>query len=147
TAGTAGTGPQLAVSRTRHAVAELHLHDASTGEHRGTVPLPGTGSLTGLSTVDQSTVDGRGRLWIGWTDFLTPPGVHVYDLATGRTELVSAAPGAVELHGVHTAQVSYTSADGETVRMFVVAPATQSAGGPLPTLLTGYGGFSVSYSP
>jgi prolyl oligopeptidase len=144
--GADGWAPRLAVSRTRHAVAELHLHDAGTGEHRGTVPLPGTGSFTGLSTVDASTVDGRGRVWIGWTDFLTPPSVHVYDLATGRTELVAAAPGAVELHGVHTAQVSYSSADGEAVRMFVVSPVAEPAG-PRAALLTGYGGFSVSYPP
>lgn len=142
-----GSAPQLVVSRTRHAVAELHLHDVGTGEHRGTVPLPGTGSLTGLSTVDPSTADGRGRMWVGWTDFLTPPSVHGYDQATGRTELEAAAPGAVELHGVHTAQIQYTSTDGETVRMFVVSPSTASAGRPRPALLTGYGGFSVSYSP
>jgi len=139
--------PLLVVSRTRHAVAELHLHDADSGEHRAAIPLPGTGSFTGLSTVDEATAGGVGRLWIGWTDFLTPAAVHAFDLATGRTELEAAAPGAVELGEVHTAQVSYTSADGETIRMFVVSPVAEPSGGPRPALLTGYGGFSVSYPP
>ena len=150
-----GGAALLAVARTRHAVAELHLHDAGTGEHRGSVELPGTGSFTGLSTVDSRTVGGRGMVWLGWTDFLTPPGVHAFDLATGRTEPVEPAPGAMALGGVHTAQVEYASADGETIRMFVVSPAGPADGvgaydgrtGPRPALLTGYGGFSVSNSP
>ena len=148
----AGGGPPLLVaSRTRHAVAELHLHDAAAGEHRGSVALPGTGSFTGLSTVDPSTVDGRGRVWIGWTDFLTPPCVYGFDLASAGLALDEAAPGAVSLDGVHTAQVEYASADGETVRMFVVSPVASPSeppnGGPRPALLTGYGGFAVSYPP
>jgi len=143
-----GGTPLLVASRTRHAVAELHLHDAGTGEHRGTVPLPGTGSFTGLSTVDESTVDDRGLVWIGWTDFRTPPSVLVHDVATGELTVAAEAPGAVELPGVHTAQVEYTSLDGETVRMFVVSPVAEPAdGGPRPALLTGYGGFSVSNPP
>ena len=141
-----GGAPLLVASRIRHAVAQLHLHDAATGEHRGTVPLPGTGSFTEVSTVDRSTVDGHGRVWIGWTDFLTPPSVYGFDLASGLVELVEAAPGAVPLEGVHTAQVSYASADGTTVRMFVVSPAA-SPDSPRAALLTGYGGFSVSYAP
>jgi prolyl oligopeptidase len=49
---------------------------------------------------------------------------------------------------VHTAQVGYRSLDGQTVRMFVVSPVAEPAdGGPRPALLTGYGGFSVSYPP
>jgi prolyl oligopeptidase len=147
------SGPALLVaSRTRHAVAELHLHDASTGSHRGTVELPGTGSFTGLSTVDDLTGDdltgdGRGKVWIGWTDFLTPPSVHVYDLAQDSTSLLESAPGAVELRDVHTAQVGYASADGETIRMFVVSPVAEPDASPRPALLTGYGGFAVSYLP
>lgn len=140
--------PLLAVLRTRHALAELHLHDASTGAHHTAVPLPGSGSgsVTGVSTVDCSTVDGRGTVWFGWTDFLTPQSVHAFELSTGRTRLVEAAPGTAAIDGVHTAQVSYRSADGETIRMFLVSPVAEPDG-PRPALLTGYGGFAVSLPP
>ena len=47
--------PLLVLARSRHAVAELALHDAADGTPRGTVPLPGPGSLTGLSVADRDT--------------------------------------------------------------------------------------------
>ncbi|HET8640570.1 MAG TPA: prolyl oligopeptidase family serine peptidase [Pseudonocardiaceae bacterium] len=138
--------PVLVLARTRHAVAELHLHDPQSGAHRGTVPLPGTGSFTGLSTVDALTTDGRGSVWIGYTDFTTPPGVLRFDMSTKDTSVVEPAPGATGLPAVHTRQVGYTSADGTAMRMFVVSGAG-TPDRPRPALLTGYGGFSISNTP
>jgi prolyl oligopeptidase len=140
----------LAVLRTRHAVSELTLHDPATGAHITSIPLPGTqGQVTSLSTVDVNTSHHRDQLWIGWTDFTTPPGVHAYSPRTGETTLAEQAPGADRLptpDAVHTQQVSYTSADGTTVRMFLLAPR-RSPDRPRPVLLTGYGGFSISREP
>lgn len=142
--------PLLVASRTRHALAELHLHAAEDGAYRGTVPVPGAGSLTGLSTVDELTRSGEGRLWIGWTDFATAPCVHAWSRG-GDTELVEAAPGASEVPPVRSRQITYRSADGTVVRMFVVSPATSgSVSGPdrpRSALLTGYGGFAVFRKP
>jgi prolyl oligopeptidase len=137
--------PLLALARARHAVAEIALHDAVDGSPRGTVPLPGTGSLTGFSVADRDTPDQAGRLWLGWTDLVTPPQVHRFDLGTGRTVLEEATPGAVDVPAVHTEQRSFTSADGTTVRMFVISP--RDAVGSRPTLVTGYGGFGISREP
>ncbi|MPZ65530.1 MAG: prolyl oligopeptidase family serine peptidase [Pseudonocardiaceae bacterium] len=141
-----GGGPSLVLERTRHAVAELHRHAVSDGSHQGTIPLPGTGSLAGLSTVDELTPTGAGQVWIGWTDFLTPPCVYRYDAGSATTDLLEAAPGAAELPPLHTQQVQFRSADGETVRMFVVAP-TATPDRPRPAMLTGYGGFGLSREP
>lgn len=138
--------PLLVLLRTRHAVAELHLHDPASGAHRGPVALPGAGSFTGVSTVDALTTGGRGSIWIGYTDFTTPPGVHRFDLPARSTSLVEAAPGAAALPSVHTQQVGYASADGTGVHMFIVASAV-TPDRPRPALLTGYGGFSISNSP
>ncbi|WP_199442398.1 prolyl oligopeptidase family serine peptidase [Umezawaea beigongshangensis] len=136
----------LVLLRTRHAVSELHLHDPATGEHRGEVPLPGTGSVHGLSTLDEATDGERGSLWIGWTDFVTPLSVLRHSTSTGRTELAEAAPGAVDLPPITTQQVAYTSADGTTVRMFVVS-GEREPDLPRPALLTGYGGFALGRGP
>ncbi|HEU0086095.1 MAG TPA: prolyl oligopeptidase family serine peptidase [Pseudonocardiaceae bacterium] len=141
-----GGEPLLVAYRTRHAVAELHLHTAAGGTHRGTIPLPGVGSLTGLSTVDELTPDGAGQVWIGWTDFATPPCVHRFDLRAASTELAEPAPGAVARPELHTQQVAVQSPDGTTVRMFVVSP-TPDLDRPRPALLTGYGGFALSREP
>ncbi len=152
-------GPRLVLARARHAVAELALHDVD-GTPLGAVPLPGTGSLTGLTVADRDTPEQHGKLWIGWTDLVTPPQVLRYEAARsaggarigtarsagpGGTVLERAAPGAVEVPDVRTEQRAFTSADGTTVRMFVITPA--DGAGPRPTLVTGYGGFGISREP
>jgi prolyl oligopeptidase len=109
------------------------------------VPLPGTGSLTGLTVPDRDTPERDGSLWIGWTDLVTPPQVHRYDRATGETVLETTAPGDVTVPDVRTEQREFTSRDGTTVRMFVVTPATGT--GPWPAMVTGYGGFGISREP
>ncbi|MCW2610015.1 MAG: Prolyl oligopeptidase [Cryptosporangiaceae bacterium] len=134
--------PLLAVLRTRHAVAELTLHDLATGAETAAVPLPGLGTVTGLT----ARRDGGHELWVGWTDHTTPPGVHRYDAATAELTLDERAPGQATAPAVQARQVTYTSHDGTTVRMFVLAP-TDAVDGPRPTVLYGYGGFDVSLTP
>jgi prolyl oligopeptidase len=139
----------LVVARSRHAVAELSLHGLD-GTPRGSVPLPGLGSLRGLTSADRDTPEENGRVWIGWTDLVTPPQVRRFDLdpdtrASGETVLETAAPGAVAVPPVRTEQREFTSADGTTVRMFVVGP--EGATGARPALLTGYGGFGIHPDP
>lgn len=138
-------GGELVLARSRHAVAELTLH-APDGAPLGALPLPGPGSLTGLSVADRLTPAGAGQVWVGWTDFLTPTQVHRIEVDTGSCTLVASAPGAADVPGLHTQQVEYRSADGETIRMFVIS-ADAEPDRPRPTLLTGYGGFSVSREP
>lgn len=150
----------LVLARSRHAVAELALHDRD-GAPRGTVALPGPGALRGVTGADAATPDRAGRLWIGWTDLVTPPQVRCFDLAgaavpergpadggdrSAGTALEEAAPGAVTVPPVRTEQRAFTSADGTTVRMFVVSP-DDGAAGPRPTLLSGYGGFGIHPDP
>ncbi|MET1074088.1 MAG: prolyl oligopeptidase family serine peptidase, partial [Umezawaea sp.] len=133
----------LVVLRTRHAVSELHLHDPVTGEHRRAIPLPGTGSVHGMSIMDDGPAD---DVWFGYSDFVTPLSVFRHSLSRGATELHEAAPGAVELPDVVTQQLEYTSKDGTTVRMFVVS-GQRHPDQPRPTLLSGYGGFAVGRGP
>jgi prolyl oligopeptidase len=130
----------LVLARSRHATAEVALHDRD-GTFRSAVPLPGLGSLRGLTAADPATPQQRGTLWIGWTDLVTPQQVRRFDLASGSTVLDTAAPGAVEVPPVRIEQQELTSTDGTTVRMFVVSP--EDGEGPRPALLTGYGGFGI----
>jgi prolyl oligopeptidase len=134
----------LVLARSRHATVEVALHDRD-GTFRVAVPLPGLGSLRGLTTADPATSGKQGTLWIGWTDLVTPQQVRRFDLTTGDTVLDTAAPAAVEVPPVRIAQQELTSADGTTVRMFVVSPV--GGQGPRPALLTGYGGFGIHPDP
>ncbi len=138
-------GPgRLVTLWSRHAVSELRLHDPATGAPAGRIPLPGPGTVVGLSTVDDKTPAGRDTVWIGWTDVATPRSVLTYQ--DGETRLAQAAPGAVAAPTMAVQQVTYPSADGTPIRMFVLSP-TEVPDRPRPVLLTGYGGFAVTRVP
>jgi prolyl oligopeptidase len=147
-----GDRPLLLVAWTRHAVSEITVHDLATGERvegpRGTLPLPGVGSVGGLV----SRPEGGHEAWFSYTDHTTPAEVHRYDGRTGTVSLYSSPPGTVAVPAVVTRQVTYTSRDGTAVRMFLTARADLldddgAPREPRPAVLYGYGGFNVSLTP
>jgi prolyl oligopeptidase len=140
--------PLLLAAWTRHAVGEVTVHDLATGARRGSVPLPGVGSLGGLT----EHPEGGHEAWIGYTDAVTPSSVLHYDARTGRTTTWAMAPGQVDVPAVHTRQLAYRSGDGTLVHLQVIAPAEAvdehgRPDRPRPTVLYGYGGFGVSMTP
>ena len=147
-----GRAPLLVASWTRHAVAAITVHDLATGQRlpgpAGAVPLPGLGTVGGLIT----RPEGGHEVWFSYTDHVTPPHVYRYDARSGDVSLFAGPPGSVQVPAVSTRQVTYHSADGTPVRMFVIAPVdAASADGapavPRPTVLYGYGGFGVPLAP
>ncbi len=134
--------PLLVAAWTRHGVGELTVHDLATGAHVADVELPGIGTLGGL--VEQP--DGGPVVWFVYTDYTTQPHVYTFDGRSREVELHSAPPGIVEVPAVHTRQITYTSADGTPVRMFVLSP-TEAPDRPRPAILYGYGGFGIPMHP
>jgi len=151
--GSPGTGaqPVLLVIWTRHAISEITVHDLGTGERTGTVPLPGPGTVGGISERPEGGHEG----WFVHTDNTTPATVLHYDAHTDRTRVWARPPGAVDAPPVTARQVAYRSADGTEVRMLVVSGEDTLAAGdgngrpaaPRPTILYGYGGFGISLTP
>ncbi len=139
----------LLASWRRHAVSEVTVHDPRTGARTGQVPLPGLGSVSGLVTRPEGGPD----VWFSYTDHVTVPRVHRYHAPTGEVALWAAPPGALpDVPDVRARQIEVTSADGTTVRAFVLARGDRldAQGRPLapaPTVLYGYGGFQVSLDP
>ncbi|GAA3142853.1 prolyl oligopeptidase family serine peptidase [Nonomuraea roseoviolacea] len=134
-------GDRLLVARTRHAVGEIGVHDAATGERLAEVPLPGSGTVTALT----ARPDGGHEAWFGYTDAVTPAEVWRYDARDGAATRWATAPGHVPFTEVESRHVEYTSADGTRVRM--VVSALPGRDGPRPAILTGYGGFGVPLTP
>lgn len=143
-------GPQvgrivLVVLRTRHGVSELTLYDGDTGAEIGPVPLPGCGTVAGMSTAAADADE----FWFSYTDFTTQTTIYHHDTSTGSTTLYAEADaGTAGRHfgEVWARQVSYESADTTVVRMFVVGPEEDPTR-PRPTILTAYGGFGTSLLP
>ena len=131
---------RLVVLRSRHAVSEVVVRGA--GGHETAVPLPGVGTVSGLS----GHPEGGSEVWLGWTDPATPPRVHRFDGRTGGLDLWEDAPGRVDLPEVVARVEVVPSRDGTPVRALVLAPA-DGPDRPRPTVLYGYGGFGVSLTP
>jgi prolyl oligopeptidase len=145
--GVALAGDAVVAVRSRHAVTEVAIHDRQTGARRAGVPLPGLGSADVTGRPDEGP-----EVWIGYTDFVTPYRVLHLDVATGEVSVHAEPPGWSGGGGgqITTTQVTYTSADGTDVRMFVIAPAFAPASaeaGSRPAVLYGYGGFNISLTP
>jgi len=149
-------GAAVAV-RAHHGVSRVTVHDLRTGEEQGELALPGLG----VASVT-SRPEGGEEVWIGYQDFTTPSQVWHQPLrrpsgtppVAGEggigpaPTLWATAPGSPDLPDIRTEQVTYPSADGTPVRMFVVHRADVAPGtGPHPTVLYGYGGFQVSQVP
>jgi prolyl oligopeptidase len=132
----------LLVVRTSHGVAGMSLHRADDGSFIREVELPGAGTIGG----PVEHIDGGPVTWFVFTDHTTVPTIYAYDARTDAVTLHARPPGSVEVPAVHSRQVTYTSADGTEVRMFVLSP-TAEPDVPRPTILYGYGGFSIALTP
>lgn len=154
--------PVLLVSKSRHAVSEITVHDLAFGNVLSRLELPGLGSTGGLA----ERPEGGHEAWFSYTDFTTPGRVLRFDATTGHLGVWRTPPGDVAVPSVRTSQVACTSADGTTIRMFVIGPpgtgpavvgagSAQQATGPdggvpagnLPAILYGYGGFNIGLTP
>lgn len=138
--------PVLVVSRTRHAISEVTVHDLATGGQLAALGLPGIGSVGGIA----ERPEGGHEAWFGYTDYTTPPVVLRYDAATGALETWATSPGSVtDPPAVTASQVTYRSADGTPVRMVILEPAGDATvrSEKKSTILYGYGGFDISMTP
>jgi prolyl oligopeptidase len=132
----------LIVVRTSHGVAQMSLHLAEDGSFVREIDLPGAGTIGG----PVEHIDGGPLTWFVFTDHATVPTVYAYDARTDAVTVHARPPGSVEVPPVHSRQVTYQSADGTEVRMFVLSP-TAEPDAPRPTILYGYGGFGVPLTP
>lgn len=130
---------EIVITRSRHAVGEVSVVRRADGAFVRELPLPGIGSVLGVSAAD----DGGTRAWIGYTDAVTPPAVLE---VTGA--VWAAAPGTVDVPAVTASVEVATSSDGTPVRIQLLTPAADAARvASRPTVLYGYGGFGISLEP
>jgi prolyl oligopeptidase len=117
--------PLLLAGWTRHAIGEITVHDLATGEQTGTVPLPGLGSIGGIS----ERPEGGHEAWFSYTDNTTPVIIEHYDGRSGQVRQWARAPGSVDVPPVRAEQVTYESKDGTAVRMLIISGAEPEEAG------------------
>ena len=112
------------------------------GAPAGTIALPGAGSIGGLSGRDDSNL-----LFYTFTSPLYPATVFAYDIKAGRSTPFEAPTLPVDAAQYETKQLFATSKDGTRVPFFMTARKNTPRDGNRPTMVYGYGGFSISTTP
>lgn len=126
----------------KHDAHHLVKRYALDGQFLGEIALPALGSLAEITSEPHDT-----EVFLNFTSFLHPPSIWRYDFLTETLHL---------WHGPHlnfatdqyeTTQVFYRSKDGTRIPMFLTHKKGLTLDGTNPTLLYGYGGFSISLMP
>ncbi|MDD5783301.1 MAG: prolyl oligopeptidase family serine peptidase [Muribaculaceae bacterium] len=81
------------------------------------------------------------------TSFTMPSTIYRYDVSSDTSSLLRAPKTAFNPDEFTTEQVTYKSADGTEVKMFLTYRKDLERNGKNPVLLYGYGGFNISLNP
>ena len=140
--GVTAAGGRLFVTRLVDVASQVEVR-ALDGHVERQLQLPSLGAVEGF--------EGRpddAAVFYSFESFGVPPTIYRYDIASGRSSVFRApvVPG-YDPAAYETRQVFFTSKDGTRVPMFLVHRRGLVLDGRNPTLLVGYGGFNISYTP
>jgi len=141
-------GGQLVATYEKDATSQLKMFTVD-GKPAPAPKLPGIGSISGIGGHWKSK-----HMFFGFESYTVPPSIYHYDLFCPNidenpncTKLWTKVDAPLDPAKYDAKQVFYKSKDGTRVPMFIVARKGVTLDGKNPTLLTGYGGFSVSMTP
>ncbi|WP_424290139.1 prolyl oligopeptidase family serine peptidase [Daejeonella sp.] len=112
------------------------------GNLERTVTLPGVGSASGFSAKKAEK-----ELYYTFTSYIYPPTIFKYIIATGQSIEYKKSGVSFDPSLYVSKQVFYKSKDGTKIPMIITHKKGIELNGKNPTLLYGYGGFSVSLTP
>jgi prolyl oligopeptidase len=134
----------LYLHHAHHKIKLYHLD----GQLAGEIGLPTLGSVytvTGLPSLSGSRQDNE--LFYLFSSFAQPATVYRYDFHQGLSQAIFTPPIRFDFSPYEIRQVFVPSKDGTRVPMFLVHKRGITLDGQNPTLLYGYGGFSISITP
>ncbi|HEY1010360.1 MAG TPA: prolyl oligopeptidase family serine peptidase [Daejeonella sp.] len=112
------------------------------GRLERTVTLPGVGSASGFNAKKAEK-----ELYYTFNSYIYPPTIFRYIIASGQS-VEYKKPGVSFDPSLYVSkQIFYTSKDGTKIPMIITHKKGVELNGKNPTLLYGYGGFSVSLTP
>ena len=121
--------------------SRLRLFDL-TGAPQGEIALPGTGTVGGIAGRQDAP-----EIRYAFSSPLTPSTVYRFDPATKANVSFDPPKLPVDTSGFETKALFATSKDGTRVPFFLTSKKNLTLDGSNPTMLYGYGGFSISTLP
>lgn len=139
--GVSAAGGKLFVNYLENVNSRVAIFDLD-GKSLGEISFPSLGSVSGMQ--------GRwseNEAFFAFSSFHIPTTIYRYEVDSGKKSVWSKLDVPVDPDQFELKQVWYTSKDGTRVPMFLLYKKGLKLDGNNPTLLAGYGGFSVSVTP
>lgn len=134
-------GGKLYVNYLRDVRSQL-VAFSPVGQRLGEIALPAIGSAGGPYGLWKSH-----QAFFSFASFPVPSRIYFYNTADGSQEIWAEPKVPIQADRIEVKQVWYTSKDGTRVPMFLIYPQDLKLDGSHAALMTGYGGFNVSYTP
>lgn len=134
-------GKNIFVSWLKDVTSQVEQYDYS-GKLIRKITLPDLGDASGFSGEKDSK-----EIFYGFTSFLYPYTIYKYAVETGKSDVFRSSEVKFNKDEYETKQVFFASKDGTKVPMFIVHKKGIELNGKNPTLMYGYGGFSVVLNP
>ena len=112
------------------------------GRRKEAIPFPSDGTIDLLNRTTATE-----KLFYGYTSISKPAAVYCYDARREDVFTWNEANAPVDPSAIAVEETAYTSTDGTSVPLFLAARKDLLRSGPLPTFLTGYGGFGSCVTP
>ncbi|HEY1755458.1 MAG TPA: prolyl oligopeptidase family serine peptidase [Bryobacteraceae bacterium] len=112
------------------------------GSPQGDLALPGTGTVAGIEGREDSP-----EIFYAFSSPLSPTTVYLYDPASKQQTSFDPSKAPVDVAQYETRALFATSKDGTRVPFFLTWKKGLALDGSHPTMVYGYGGFSISILP
>jgi prolyl oligopeptidase len=134
-------GGKLTLDYLENATSKVEIRELD-GSGAQTLELPGLGTTSGLLGRPEDD-----EAYYYFSSYTSTPRIYKRSMKTGKSELWYEVKIPVDTSSFEVDQVWYASKDGTEIPMFIVHRKDVMLDGTNPTMLTGYGGFSVSLTP
>jgi prolyl oligopeptidase len=112
------------------------------GRQKDATAFPACGTIDLLNRTNTTE-----KLFYGYTSISKPASVYCYDARREHVFAWDEANAPTDPCAIAVEETAYTSTDGTSVPLFLAARKDLLGSGPLPTFLTGYGGFGSCVTP
>lgn len=120
----------------------LVLQYDMNGTKEREIALPGIGTADGFSAKKSES-----ELYFTFTSYVYPATIFKYNISSGQSEIYKKSGVQFDPEKYESNQVFFTSKDGTKIPMMITYLKGTKLNGKNPTLLYGYGGFSVNLTP